>query len=81
MSKLVALLRKEEERLTGHLAAIKSALSVLGDHNGSYGKPTTKHRLSAAGRARIANAQRARWARVRAGKRTGKRADTTVDQS
>src|SRR5437660_8862634 len=46
---------------------ISSAIGVLGGKN-SVGRPTKRH-MSASARARIAKAQRARWAKVRATKR------------
>jgi len=62
---VVQLLRKEHGRLTKELQGISAALAAFGK---SYGKQTgTRGRMSAAGRARIAAAQRARWAKVRAG--------------
>ena len=62
---VVHLLKKEQSRLTKELQGISAALAAFGK---SYGKQTgTRGRLSAA-RARIAAAQRARWAKVRASK-------------
>jgi uncharacterized protein YlxW (UPF0749 family) len=50
-------LQKERTRLTVQLERLKTAISAL---NGTSG-----NRMSAAGRARIAAAQRARWAKVK----------------
>ena len=62
----VQLLKKEHGRLTKELQGISAALAAFGN---AYGKRTgTRGRLSVAARARIAAAQRARWAKVRAGK-------------
>ena len=60
----VQMLKKEHDRLTKQMKAITAALSAFG---GAYGKKTgTQGGISAAGRARIAAAQRARWAKVKA---------------
>ena len=63
---VVQLLKKEHGRLTKELQGISAALAAFGK---TYGKQTgTRRRLSAAARARIAVAQTARWARVKASK-------------
>ena len=59
----VQRLRKERDRLSKETKAVGAALSAFG---AAYGKGTRRGRMSAAGRARIAAAQRARWAKVRA---------------
>lgn len=59
---IVRLLKKEQDRLTKELHAISSALAAFGK---TYAGGTRTARLSASARARIAAAQRARWARVR----------------
>lgn len=60
---VVRLLRKEQDRLTRELRGIGAALAAFGT---AYGKQTgSRGRLSPAARARIAAAQRARWAKVR----------------
>jgi hypothetical protein len=48
---------------------------ILGSHGDSDGAPAGRKRggMSAAGRARIAKAQRARWAKVKAASKPGKR--------
>src|SRR3984957_5764031 len=57
-------LKKEHDRLTKEMKAISAALS---DFGAAYGKGTApRGGMSAAGRARIAAAQRARWAKVKA---------------
>jgi hypothetical protein len=64
MGGVVRMLKKEQDRLTKELRGIGAALAAFGS---TYGKPTrTRSRMSAAGRARIAAAQRARWAKVKA---------------
>lgn len=61
---VVQILRKEHDRLSKEIKAIGAALSAFG---AAYGKGTQpRGRMSAAGRARIAAAQRARWAKVKA---------------
>jgi hypothetical protein len=60
---IVEQLKKEHEKLTRQIQGISAALSAFG---AAYAKPTTKSRkISAAGRARIAEAQRQRWAKLR----------------
>jgi hypothetical protein len=59
---VVRLLKKEQDRLTKELRGIGAALAAFGK---VYGKGTGTRRLSASARARIAAAQRARWAKVR----------------
>jgi hypothetical protein len=60
---VVQLLKKEQGRLTKELHGISAALAAFGK---AYGTGT-RGTLSAAARARIGAAQRARWAKVRAG--------------
>jgi hypothetical protein len=59
---VVRLLRKEQDRLTKELRGIGAALAAFGN---TYGRRTGTRNMSASARARIAAAQRARWARVR----------------
>jgi hypothetical protein len=64
LSGVVQMLKKEHDRLTKETKAIGAALSAFGT---AYGKGATpRGGMSAAGRARIAAAQRARWAKVKA---------------
>ena len=60
---VVQLLKKEQLRLTKQLQGIGTALAAFGK---TYGKQIGPRKLSAAGRARIAAAQRVRWAKVKA---------------
>ena len=61
---VVQILKSEQNRLTRELQGIGAALAAFGS---AYGKQTRRgNRMSAAGRARIAAAQRARWAKVKA---------------
>ena len=63
LGSVVQMLKKEHARLTEEIKAIAGALSAFG---AAYGKRTgMRPRMSAAGRARIAAAQRARWAKVK----------------
>jgi len=59
---IVRLLKEEQDRLTKELRGITAALAAFGH---TYAKGTGTRRLSAAARARIAEAQRKRWAKVR----------------
>jgi hypothetical protein len=60
---VVQQLKNEHGRLTKEIRAIAAALSAFGK---AYGKPArSRGKMSAAGRASIAAAQRARWAKVR----------------
>jgi hypothetical protein len=60
---VVQQLRKERDQAAKTVEQLDAALAAL---TGVSGKRTeTRRKISAAGRARIAAAQRARWARVR----------------
>jgi len=59
---IVRLLKKEQNRLTTELQGISAALAAFGR---AYSGGTGARKLSASGRARIAAAQRARWAKAR----------------
>ena len=63
---VVQQLRKERDRAATEVERLNAALAAL--NKSSYGKRTGGGTLSAAARARIAAAQRARWAKVRASK-------------
>jgi hypothetical protein len=63
---VVQQLRKERDRAAQELERLSAALAALNAN--SYGKRTGGGTLSAAARAKIAAAQRARWAKVRASK-------------
>ena len=70
MQSVVGQLQKERMRLEGELRRVSAALSAFGKvyMKGSKNR-SRRGTISAAGRKRIAAAQRARWARVRAGKK------------
>jgi len=62
---VVQMLKKEHDRLSKEMDAIRAALSAFG---AAYSRGTARRgQISAAGKARIAAAQRARWAKVKAG--------------
>jgi len=74
---VVTQLQKERARLENELHGVTAALTTFGKvflRGGKGSKrgasaPSKKRTISAAGRKRIAAAQRARWARVRAAKK------------
>src|SRR5215470_6037793 len=53
-------LEQERSRLASRITSLNNALSAL-----NAGRSSRRGRMSAAGRARIAAAQRARWAKVK----------------
>jgi hypothetical protein len=64
MGDIVQALKKERERLTNQIEGISAALSAF---SAAYGKQNgVRGKMSAAGRARIAEAQRRRWAKLKA---------------
>ena len=64
MAGVVQQLRKERDQAARTVEQLDAALAALdGDSYG--GRTGARRKISAAGRARIAAAQRARWARVR----------------
>jgi hypothetical protein len=68
---VIAALQAEATKLKKQLDTVLHAMHLLG---GSKSKSTSKtvsrqRRMSAAGKARIAAAQKARWAKVRAAKK------------
>jgi hypothetical protein len=56
LTAVVQLLKKEHDRLAGETKAISAALAAFG---ATYGRPERRGKMSAAGTARIAAAQRA----------------------
>ncbi len=62
-SKVVTLLHKEHTRLTNELHRVTAALTAFGKVYTNGTRP--KRTISAAGRKRIAAAQRARWAKIK----------------
>jgi hypothetical protein len=68
MQSVVSQLQKERTRIEDELHRVTAALSAFGKVYLRAGKSRRKKRtISAAGRKRIAAAQRARWAKVKAG--------------
>lgn len=74
MQSVVNQLQKERTRLEDELRRVTAAMTAFGKvymrgSRGRAGGARKKPIISAAGRKRIAAAQRARWARVRAAKK------------
>jgi hypothetical protein len=70
MQSVVTQLQKERTRLANELHRVTAALTAFGKVYVNGPTATRKKRtISAAGRKRIAAAQRARWAKVRAAKK------------
>jgi len=72
MDSIIRELRSEQVRLQGQLHRVTAAIAALGKAGLGPSKSVPAGRtrvISAAGRKRIAAAQRARWAKVRAAKR------------
>jgi len=70
MQSVVNQLQKERRRLENELHRVTAALAAFGNAYKRGRKPARKKRtISAAGLKRIAAAQRARWAKVRAGRK------------
>jgi hypothetical protein len=74
MQSLVSQLQKERTRLEGELHRVTAALTAFGNvyMHGAKSRPAAprkKRTISAAGRKRIAAAQRKRWAKLRATKK------------
>jgi hypothetical protein len=68
VSVIVKQLKKERDKVEKQLSGLNAALAAfVGTYYGNGAKPTRRKRtISAAGRKRIAAAQRARWAKVKA---------------
>ena len=68
---ILSALKNEASKLEQRLDSLNSAIKALGGKN-SVSRPNgrrKKRHMSASARARIAKAQRARWAKVRAAKK------------
>ena len=64
---ILSALKSEASKVQQQLNTINAAMKILGGKNSvSRGKRGKKRRMSASARARIAKAQKARWAKVRA---------------
>jgi hypothetical protein len=69
LSSLVRQLKQERDRVEKQLSGLNAALTAFANVYGE-GKPNRKRRkMSAKSRAKIAAAQRRRWAKVRKSKR------------
>jgi hypothetical protein len=68
LSKAVRDLQRERSSLQAHLNALDNAISVLRGLSSSRGR-RPRRKMSAAGRKRIAAAQRARWAKWKVAKK------------
>jgi hypothetical protein len=62
IGRVVKLLQREHDRLTKQVKGVAAALEAFG---ATYGSRNGTRTISAAGRAKIAAAQRARWAKAR----------------
>jgi hypothetical protein len=78
MSKVIRQLSKERARLAKEVQRMTAALTAFGKvySNGTRPKTRKRRKISAAGRKRIAAAQRARWAKIRAKKKAGQKGRT-----
>jgi len=65
MESIVSQLRAQRADFVNQIGHIDAALIVLGKVNGTHASRVAMRTISAAGRKRIAAAQRARWAKVR----------------
>ncbi len=69
VSSIIAQLKKERDRVERQLTGLNAALTAFAAVYGGTGKPGRKRRkMSAASRAKIAAAQKRRWAKVRKSK-------------
>jgi len=68
LSAAVIALQKERQRTTKQIEQIDAALAALGSLNSGGRRRAKRHTLSAVARQKIAAAQRARWAKVKAKK-------------
>ena len=68
---ILEALKSEASNLRRQLDALDSAIKILGGKNSiSRVKRPKKRHVSASARAKMAKAQRARWAKVRAARRS-----------
>ena len=65
MANLISVLNQLEEERTRLASQLKNLTNALSALNGTGKNGTRRGTMSAAGRARIAAAQRARWAKVK----------------
>ena len=71
---ILAALKREEEKLQKQADTVRAAIKILGGRVTSSGKRIgrKKRKMSAATRAKISKATKARWAKFRAEKAKGK---------
>ena len=69
LNSVLANLHAEQKQTERRLTEIKKAITTLKGLGGASLRSRSTRKLSAAGRARIAAAQRKRWAKVRARKK------------
>ncbi len=71
---ILAALKREEAKLQKQADTVRAAIKILGGRVTSSGKRigTKKRVMSAAARAKISKATKARWAKFRAAKAKGK---------
>ena len=65
MDAIVSQLRAQKANFVNQIRHVDAALAVLGKLNGTHVSQNSHRTMSAAGRKRIAAAQRARWAKVK----------------
>jgi hypothetical protein len=63
LASVVSQLRSERERLTKELSRVDGALKAISGLTGTNGTGRARRTVSAAGRKRIAAAQKKRWAK------------------
>ena len=78
LSGVVRQLRNQRNRIEAELKRLDSALAALANLDGSVTRIRRTRHLSAAGRSRIAAAQRARWAKMRGRKTKGSKAAISI---
>ena len=69
LSSIVKQLKKERDRVERQLTGLNAALMAFANVYGGTGKPARKRKMSVAARAKIAAAQRRRWAKVRSARK------------
>ena len=78
LSGIVQQLRNQRNRIEAELERLDLALAALANLDGRVNQIRRTRNLSAAGRRRIAAAQRARWAKLRGGKTKGSKAPISI---
>jgi hypothetical protein len=78
---IVTQLKKERDRMQQQLSGLNLALEAFARVYTGKGETTSRRKISAEGRARIAAAQKARWAKVKGQKTTPKPGKRTMSAS